>query len=142
MTAKEYLNDIRKADIELTALKLSIDRMREQAQGVRAMQLSDMPKGGLPRGADDVVAEIVDMQHDVNRRALALCKMQREALRMIMQLTVTEQRTVLIRRYLCAESWDDIVDGMHYAYSGIFKLHGAALQAFARVFDKEWRKVE
>lgn len=140
MTAKEYLNEIRKADLELDALNAKIGQLREQAQGVRAMQLSDMPKGGKPRGADDFVAEIVDLQSVIYRRGLDVFKCQNEALQMIMQMPVMEQRSVLIRRYLCKESWDDIAESMHYSYPGIFKLHGSALQSFARVFDKSGKE--
>lgn len=142
MTAKEYLNEIRKADLELDALNGRILNLREQAQGVRAMQLSDMPKGGQPRGADDCVAEIVDLQHEGYRRSYEVYKMQTEALRMIMQLQVTEQRAVLIQRYICKKEWEEIAEGMHYSFRGIFKLHGAALQSFAQVFDKECSKVQ
>ena len=142
MTAKEYLNEIRKADLELDALNVKVEQLREQAQGVRAMQLSDMPKGGLPRGADDCVAELVDLQSVIYRRGLDIFKRQNEALQMIMQMPVMEQRAVLLHRYLCKMSWDDIAESMHYSFRGIFKLHGAALQSFAQVFDKEYSKVQ
>lgn len=142
MTAKEYLNEIRKADLELDALNAKIGQLREQAQGVRAMQLSDMPKGGQSKGPDDYVAELVDLQNVIYRRGIALYKKQGEALQMITQMPVTEQRAVLLHRYFCKMSWDDIAESMHYSFRGIFKLHGAALQSFAQVFDKECSKVQ
>lgn len=137
MTAKEYLNEIRKADLELAALAAKVAQLREQAQGVRAMQLSDMPKGGQSRGADDCVAELVDLQNAMSKRGVEIYKRQSEALQMIMQMPVMEQRAVLLHRYFCKMSWEDIAESMHYSLRGIHKLHGAALQSFGLVFDED-----
>ena len=62
MTAKDYLKDIRKLDLEIQTLQEQISLLRKNAEGLRAMELSDMPKGGKGKDLSDYVAEIADLQ--------------------------------------------------------------------------------
>ena len=62
MTAKEFLWSIRSDDLELKTLGEQIKHTRQEAEGVRAMQLSDMPKGGKGVDAAALLAEVVDLQ--------------------------------------------------------------------------------
>ena len=136
MTAKEFLWAIRKSDLELTALGEQITKMRMEAEGIRAMQLSDMPKGGCGKDAAELIAEAADLQSVYYEKASELVRRQQLATELIMRMGNAEQKSVLGLRYLCSKSWDDIVDIMHYAYSGIYKLHGAELQEFAKIYER------
>ena len=102
---------------------------------MRAMQLSDMPKGGKGVDAAALLAEVVDLQTIYFEKAREIVRKRKLATDIIMAMDSVEQKSVLSLRYLCGKSWDDIVDTMHYAYSGVYKLHGAALQEFAKKYD-------
>lgn len=135
MTAKEFLWSIRSEDLELKTLGEQIKHTRQEAEGVRAMQLSDMPKGGKGVDVAALLAEVVDLQTIYFEKARAIVRKRKLATDIIMTMDSVEQKSVLSLRYLCGKSWDDIVDIMHYAYSGVYKLHGAALQEFAKKYD-------
>ena len=126
------MNDIRKMGLEIDSLREEIVLLRQEAEGMKAMGLSDMPKGGKQRDASDIIAHVADLQQE--RYALMLDRIQKreQALLVIARIDNSEQRTVLVQRYILCKSWDDIVDRMHYSYSGLFKLHGSALKAFAQ----------
>lgn len=133
MTAKEFLRSIRKMTLEIDALGEEITQLRHEAEGIRAMTLSDMPKGGQPKDAAEIIAEVCDLQR--TRYALVLERLAKreEAMVVITQIADGEERTVLMMRYILGKSWDEIVDETHYAYSSVFKLHGEALRSFERV---------
>ena len=138
MTGKEYLNDLRKMNTEIDVLLEQIEMLRQEADGLRSMELSDMPKGGKGQDMGDAVATLVDLQRKHYDLVLDRMLKREKAMIVISRIDKSEQRTVLTMRYIMGRSWDDIVDKTHYAYSGIFKLHGQALVSF----EKEWSKVE
>ena len=136
MTAKEFLRSLRKMALEIDALQAEIVLMRQEAEGIKAMTLSDMPKGGQMKDAADIIAEVADLQR--SRYALTLERMEKreQAMLAITKMEDGEQRAVLIMRYILGKSWDDIAEEMHYSMRGIFKLHGQALQEFEQVCSK------
>lgn len=138
MTGRDVLQDLRKMNTEIEALREQITLVRQEAEGLRSMEINDMPRGGVSPDMGDAVARLADLQR--TRYDLTVERMVRreQAMLVIAKLDKSEQRTVLMMRYILGKSWDEIVDAMHYAYSGIFKLHGRALSNF----DKEWSKVE
>lgn len=130
MTAKETLNEIRKMGLEIDALADQIIVLRQEAEGIKAMELSDMPKGGKARDSADIIAEVVDLQQRRFELQLAHIKRREQALCTIAFIDNSEYRTLLMLRYILCKSWDDIVDEMKCSYATVFRLHGAALQAF------------
>lgn len=130
MTAKEFLRSLRKTEIEIRALRMQIDKLRGEAQGVKAMTLSDMPKGGKSRGADDAIADIVDLQALCAEKIDALVRERSMASRIIMQIERSELRTVLTLYYFDGMSWDEVAAEMFYSVRQVLRLHGEALVEF------------
>lgn len=137
MTAKEYLKDIRKLDLEIQTLQEQISLLRKNAEGLRAMELSDMPKGGKGKDLSDYVAEIADLQMVCVQHVSELIMKKQEAIERIMSIDGSELRNVLLLRYIQCKSWDEIIEDMHFDRSWVYRLHGAALQSFAKSYDRE-----
>lgn len=137
MTAKEMLNEIRHMGIEIDALQEQIVLLRQEAEGIKAMAISDMPRGGKSKDTADILAEVVDLQNE--RYGLMLQRIQKreEALYIIACMDNSEYRTILLMRYIMCKSWDAIVNEMRYSFATIFRLHGAALQAFDQKMKDE-----
>lgn len=136
MTAKEYLNDIRKLDNEIQTLKEQIDRLRQDAEGVRAMELTDMPKGGKTRDMGDAVADVVDLQMLCAEYISDLVRRKSDAMACISKIEGSELRNVLFLRYMQCLEWDEIIDRLHYSRRTVFHLHGEALQEFSKLCTK------
>lgn len=130
MTAKETLNEIRKMGLEIDALADQIIVLRQEAEGIKAMELSDMPKGGKARDSADIIAEVVDLQQRRFELQLSHIKKREKAMCTIAFIDNSEYRTLLMLRYILCKSWDNIVDEMKCSYATVFRLHGAALQSF------------
>lgn len=135
MTAKEYLNRVRRqyfivkqAEKEMTAVKsdiLSIEAcsLSEKISGTKEADLADKYIK-LEKYFDKVISEwdkLIDMRI--------------EAKAMIAMLPDEKQQAVLYARYINCGRWEDIATDMRYSWQGIFKLHGRALQSFKRVYE-------
>ena len=137
MTGKEYLKDLLKMDTEIKSLLEEVDLTRQAAEGLRSMELSDMPKGGKGQDMGDVVATLVDLQNQQNELNLKRMLKQKKAMCVIAGIEDKDQRQVLIDRYINGKSWEAIVNATHYSYATVFRLHGAALQSFDRKMKDE-----
>ena len=133
MTAKDYLKDIRKLDLEIQTLQEQISLLRKNAEGLRAMELSDMPKGGKGKDLSDYVAEIADLQMVCVQHVSELIMKKQEAIERIMSIDGSELRNVLLLRYIQCKEWDEIADKLQYNLRTIFRLHGEALKEFGEV---------
>lgn len=133
MTAKDYLKDIRKLDLEIQTLQEQISLLRKNAEGLRAMELSDMPKGGKGKDLSDYVAEIADLQTVCVQHVSELIMKKQEAIERIMSIDGSELRNVLLLRYIQCKEWDEIADKLQYNLRTIFRLHGEALKEFGEV---------
>ena len=133
MTAKDYLKDIRKLDLEIQTLQEQISLLRKNAEGLRAMELSDMPKGGKGKDLSDYVAEIADLQMVCVQHVSELIMKKQEAIERIMSIDGSELSNVLLLRYIQCKEWDEIADKLQYNLRTIFRLHGEALKEFGDV---------
>ena len=133
MTAKEQLSGLRRMSHEISTMQDYIAMLRQEAEGVGAMRLSDMPKGGISKDMSDTIAKIVDLQNDSYKLILNRLEKREQAMLIIAQIEKTELRTVLIRRYIIGEDWNDIATAMHYELAQVFRLHGEALRAYAEI---------
>ena len=133
MTAKEYLNRVRRqnfivkqAEKELTAVKsdilsLKASSMSEKVSGTKEADLADKYIK-LEKYFDRVIGEwdkLIDMRI--------------EAKAMIAMLPDEMQQAVLYARYINCEDWERIAADMKFSWRNIFYLHGKALQAFERL---------
>ena len=137
MTAKEFLRSIRTDELELKMLGERIEQARQEAEGIRAMQLSDMPKGGKGMDVVDLLAEVMDLQTLYFHKVQAILRKRKQASLIMSLMDSTEQQSVLNSRYLSCKSWDEIIEDMHFDRSWVYRLHGAALQSFAKIYDRE-----
>ncbi len=133
MTAKEYLKDIRKMDLEIKTLQQQIVQLRQAAEGLKAMELSDMPRGGKGKDMADYVAEIADLQMMCAEHVSELVVKKQQAMAGIMKVEGSELRNVLLLRYIQGLEWEEIASKLHYSLRTIFSLHGEALNEFGKV---------
>ena len=133
MTAKEQLSSLRRMSQEINTMQDYITMLRQEAEGVGAMRLSDMPKGGISKDMSDTIAKIVDLQNDSYRLILSHLEKRELVMLVIAQIEKTEPRTVLIRRYILNEKWEDIAAAMGYEMSQVYRLHSEALQAYEEI---------
>jgi hypothetical protein len=138
MTAKEYLQQIRKID-------LLIQNKLEQAQELR----SKLEVKGINFESDgstsatrnvtkmnDLIVSVVTLEEEINQQIDLLINKKREVMELIDSLDNADEISLLYKRYFNYKKWEEIAVDMNYTYRGILKIHGRALQNLEKVFTK------
>lgn len=135
MTAKEYLMQLRTLNDRLELLEGKIARAEKDLCSLRSMAYDvDRVTGGQPVGFDDRVAALEDLRNKCYADWDALIDKRHEAEALIDALPNISCVKVLTLRYIECKDWKKINELMGFEdISGLYKLHGRALNLFQRV---------
>ena len=132
MTAKEYLNRVRRQNYILKQTEKELNEIRADILTLRASSLSEHVSGSKNSDTPDKYIRLESYKEKVNAQWDKLIDMRNAAKDLIGAMPDPMHRAVLYARYINGQRWEDIAMDMHYSWKGIFKLHGQAL----RVFDQ------
>lgn len=132
MTAKEYLNRVRRQNYILKQTEKELNEIRADTLTLRASSLSEHVSGSKNSDTADKYIRLESYMEKVNAEWDKLIDMRNAAKDLIGAMPDPMHRAVLYARYINGQRWEDIAMDMHYSWKGIFKLHGQAL----RVFDQ------
>ena len=132
MTAKEYLNRVRRQNYILKQTEKELNEIRADILTLRASSLSEHVSGSKNSDTADKYIRLESYMEKVNAEWDKLIDMRNAAKDLIGAMPDPMHRAVLYARYINGQLWEDIAMDMHYSWKGIFKLHGQAL----RVFDQ------
>lgn len=131
MTAKEYLQQIRKID-------LLIQNKLEQAQELR----SKLEVKGINFESDgstsatrnvtkmnDLIVSVVTLEEEINQQIDLLINKKREVMEVIDSLDNADEISLLYKRYFNYMSWEEIAVDMKFSYKHIHRIHGNALKS-------------
>ncbi len=122
---RRYKHYINKADGELD----EIERQRSRAEKVTA-SFSLAPGGsGTGDPMANAVTSIVDMQKEAAQYYITARECQQE-IRWLIDTVVEDfnQRNVLTYYYIHLYPWEEVAYRLHYSWSGVHKIHKAALE--------------
>lgn len=128
MDAKEYLKQAFYLDKRINS-KLDLVESLNALATKTTVTLSKMPKSpnrGNSR-IEDTIIKIIDLQEEINRDIDRLVDLKKEIAKSIYSLKNTEEQTVLEKRYLCFNSWEQIAVDMNYSIQYCFNVHRKAL---------------
>ena len=128
MTVKEYLS-------QALLLDHRIDSKIEQIASLNALAtkctsaITGMPHNPSPSQSTmaDAICKIVDLQELLKKDLSALVDLKREIMGVINGIENDEYKTVLEKRYLCFQKWEQIAVNMHYSVQYATRLHDRAL---------------
>lgn len=132
MTAKEYLNRVRRQNYILKQTEKELNEIRADILTLRASSLSEHVSGSKNSDTADKYIRLESYMEKVNAEWDKLIDMRNAAKDLIGAMPDPMHRAVLYARYINGQRWEDVAMDMHYSWKGIFKLHGQAL----RVFDQ------
>lgn len=132
MTAKEYLNRVRRQNYILKQTEKELNEIRADILTLRASSLSEHVSGSKNSDTADKYIRLESYMEKVNAEWDKLIDMRNAAKDLIGAMPDPMHRAVLYARYINGQRWEDIAMDMQYSWKGIFKLHGQAL----RVFDQ------
>jgi len=129
MTVKEYLGQAYRLDQRINSKLGQVEALNDLATKATST-LTGMPKN--PNRATstmaDAIGKIIDLQAEINRDIDRLVDLKREIVGVIKTVDNMECQTLLEKRYLCFETWEQIAVDMDYTVRNIYNLHSLALQ--------------
>lgn len=133
--AKEYLLSIALLDAKIDARVSEMDDLKDKLLKITPTLSPD--KGGGAGGTQDkmagTMARIVDMQREINADIDELIDRKDAALKMLDSMKNPVHMTILHRRYFLHQPFERIASDMNYTYRWVTRLHGRALQDYAKV---------
>ena len=132
MTAKQYLNRVRRIDKEIEALLRLVQRTRESLETVTQNYDSD---GAQSTKNPHKYDRLVELESLVDAKIDEQISLKAEILNTIMQLEDRRQRLVLMEYYIEMKTWEQVAVDMNYSYMHITRIHGYALKAIQEVLN-------
>lgn len=129
MTAKEYLSQAYRIDNDINSKLEQIASLRDLATRATST-LTDMP--GSPNRnihrMEDAIIKIMALEDEINDDIHELISLKTDITHMIKRVSNRAERTVLEKRYLCFDTWEQISVDMGYSIQHTFRLHDKALR--------------
>ena len=135
---KDYLLQIRLLDAQIDCMLSNVDGLRESLLRITPQLKQDVVTGGSSHDRmSSTIAKIVDLEKEINIKVDAYIDKKAQIIRMLEKVRNPDYLKVLQLRYIEYKTFDDIALEMHYSHCWICRLHGRALQTFAKIMNKE-----
>ena len=136
--AKSYLLQAKLYDTHINNKLEELARLKDLSLRVTSSLKPDVVStSGNHDKIGDAVAKIVDLETEINQAIDAYVDKKREISRLIEQVQDPDQLTVLHKRYIQYEHWEQIACEMGFTYRNICYIHGRALQAVTKLMKGE-----
>ena len=134
MTAKQYLNRVRRIDEDIAELietkakaREALTRMTQNYNSDGSQQSPDPHKFDRLAVLDSLIDELVDQQVTTKAEILAtIAKVKDNRLRILLE-----------KYYINVKTWEQVGKEMHYSYSHLMRMHGYALYAVDEILKDE-----
>ena len=134
MTAKKYLQQLRSLDIKIKQRKEQIRELQSLASGQGSFDYSK-ERVQTSVGGDKLsenVSRYVDIEKEVDKLIAEFTAKKDRIISEIQSLEDSRYIEILYKRYVEFKKFELIAVEMNYDYDWIRRLHGQALEAFAR----------
>lgn len=140
MTAKEYLQQIRKNDIRINQLVKEIDDLRNKIVLISGIDYSKdrvQTNTEPSSGALKSIEKLYDAELKLNKMIDKFVDEKRRIVNEIQSLDNPTYIELLYMRYVNYMRLEEIAVDMHYSFDRTRHIHGAALQAFDKIINAE-----
>ena len=137
MTAKEYLEQALRLDQRINSKIAQVSALHELATKATST-VSDMPRSATPNvhRMEDIIVKIFSLENEINADIDALVDLKRNIIRAIKAVENTEYQTLLKKRYLNFEKWEQIAVDMSYSMQYAFRMHDRALEQVENLLER------
>ena len=138
MTVKEYLSQAKFLDQRINSKIQQMAALNDLATKATST-LTGMPRNPnhATSSMEDVIAKIIDLQAEINNDIDTLVDLKRSLSKTIKAVDSPEYQTVLEKRYLCFQSWEQIAVEMGYDLRWLYRIHGKALEEVKAILGIE-----
>lgn len=134
MTAKQYLRQVRKAQLQIQRLTEEIEERRTAITSTAAPILGDRVQTSPSDHFAAAMAQLMDMDMRRAEEMLDYLILKDKISEQVRSIEPELYQTVLYKRYINAMSLRKIAEEEGYSYDWICHVHGDALLAFSKKF--------
>lgn len=134
MSAKEYLQQIHRLDIEIKQHRRRIIELENEIGGLKAIDYSadriqSTPQDRMPGG----IARLIELQNEISHEMVVLQERKKRITSEINSLKNEQEAALLVFRYVDCLPWENIANEMHVSIRRVFQIHGDALDDFRKL---------
>ena len=138
MTAKEYLEQVYCLDQEINSKLEQICSLRSLTQKVTVTYESEpVVHTRNVSSLEDTIIRLIEAEDDLNQQIDRLVDLKMEIAACIAKIDNQSYRTLLEKRYLCFQSWEQIAIDMQFTVRWALVLHGRALNEIGKLLRPE-----
>lgn len=134
MTAKQYLRQVRKAQLQIQRLTEEIEERRTAITSTAAPILGDRVQTSPSDHFAAAMAQLMDLDMRRAEEMLDYLILKDKISAQVRSIEPELYQTVLYKRYINAMSLRKIAEEEGYSYDWICHVHGDALLAFSKKF--------
>lgn len=139
MTAKEYLQQIYIISKKISRLQQLAERLRSEAYSVNSPMGSMSPDKVQTSFTGDKIERMIAKMDKVDRhiRAEQRC-LKAQSMKIYKQIEAMPDeryRDILFNRYVLCKKWEKVAETVNMDLRYVYRLHGEALQDFAKRYD-------
>ena len=136
--AKDYLLKIELLDTQINCMQSSVDGLRESLHHITpTLKPDSVTGGGYQDRLSSTIAKIVDLENEINTKIDDLVERKAQVIWLLEKVRNPDYLKVLHMRYVDLEKWDAVASVMCCTVRNVHKLHGRALQVFAKIMEEE-----
>ena len=137
MTAKTYLSQLYKLEMQIRARQEQIQELKVIASGFKAIDYSaDKVQSSPSDRMADMIGRWADMERELSRKVDYYIRRKDRIIEQIYSLDDSKYSRILYSRYVEHKTLHDIADEIPHDYKWLCVLHGRALEAFSDKFLK------
>ena len=134
LDARMMLRDVRHCQLRTQTLCARAEKYREMAMQATGRTDAIRVSGTGERSkVEKYILELWDVHNELQEEISRLMKKSREAEKRIQSLEDDRYRAVLELRYLCAMTWEDIAEKLHFTVRWTHKLQKEAVDKLAEM---------
>jgi hypothetical protein len=138
LDAKEYLNQVKKLDLQISNKLIEKQQWHDIALGITAnMDGERVQSSGSQSKMADAIVKCVDMESEIDRLVDKLIAVKKEVIQTIEQLDSPIEYDVLHKRFIQFMSLQEIADHYGRDYGWCTTVHGRALKNVQRILERK-----
>jgi len=135
MNAKEYLLQAYKLNQRISSKLEQLEVLKSLSMKVTACY-SDVKVMHSPTERSQMektLAKMVDLSIEINEEIERFMDLKTETKATIEKVDDINCQLLLEKRYISGKSWEEIAEEFQYSISGVFRIHGEALNKVSRI---------
>lgn len=140
MTAKEYLQQLHKADVIINQRIQEKADLRARLSSIGSFDYSkERVQTSLPEGAgyERQIEKIIDLENEIDQLIDDYVDLKHKIIGEIQNLNNTDQIKILYKRYVLGEKFEQIAVDLNFSIRNVYKIHGYALREFQKIHLKK-----